>query len=118
MRLAPLLIATLACGFPLLAAASTYAYEPNEYVTNSIWSLLLIAVLLTLFVFFQMDRNEILSKIAGTTPGEVTFNPDLVLGTLTYGVVPLLGLVVAQFPNVGRYVVTLVNPLVRALGVS
>jgi hypothetical protein len=109
------LIAAGACGFPLLVAASTYAFEPNELVTNGIWAALLVAVLLTLYVFLQMDRDVVLSLISGTTPKKVELNRQLVTNFLTYGAVPLLGLIASQFPQIGRYTVSLVNPLLRAV---
>jgi hypothetical protein len=110
------LIAAGVCLFPLLAAASTYAFEPNEFVTNWIWASLLLAILITVWVFFEMNRDPILSLISGTTPGEVDPDWNLVTNIVTYGVVPLLGLIASQFPQVGRYLVGLANPLLRAVG--
>jgi hypothetical protein len=110
------LIAALVCGFPLLAAASTYAFEPNEFVSNWIWGALLTGVLITLWVFFQMDRDEVLSLISGTAPGKVQFDWHFATNILTYGVIPLLGLIASQFPQSGRYLVSLVNPLLHVVG--
>ncbi len=110
------LIAAGACGFLLLAAASTYAFEPNEFITNWIWTSLLVAVLVTLVVFLQMDRDEVLSRISGTPPQKIQVNRQLVTNFLTYGAVPLIGLIASQFPQVGRYLVGLANPLLKVVG--
>ena len=63
-----------------------------------------------------MDRNRTLSAIGNTRPGQVTFDRHFVTGLLTYGALPLLGVVLTQFPQIGRSLVGWINPLLRIVG--
>ena len=110
------LMAAMAAGLLLLAAVRAYSFEPKGFLSTIAWIALLSAVLVTLWVFAEMDRNSTLSAIANTTPGKVTFDRNFVSNLLTYGAVPLLGLVATQFPEVGRLLAGLVNPVLRAVG--
>ena len=49
-----------------------------------------------------MDRNPTLSRIGGTTPGQVTFDRAFLTKLLTYAGIPILGLVATQFPASGK----------------
>jgi hypothetical protein len=100
----------------LLLAIRTYAFEPKQFVFMSFWVLLLAAVVLTFWVFFEMDRNATLSAINGTNPGEISFDRTFFVNLLTYGATPLLGLAATQFPQIGRYFVGWLNPLLRVVG--
>jgi hypothetical protein len=100
----------------LLLATRTYAFEPKQFVFMSVWVLMLAAVVLTFWAFFEMDRNATLSAINGTNPGEISFDRTLVTNLLTYGALPVLGLAATQFPEIGRYFVGWLNPLLRVVG--
>jgi xanthine/uracil permease len=77
---------------------------------------LVVASVVTLGVFVEMDRSPTLSAIGGTEAGKVRFDRHFVLNILTYGLVLVLGLVVSQFPQIGRFVGAWFNPLLRIVG--
>lgn len=110
------LLSALVPGFLLLIAISTYQVQPKRLLFLSIWSALAVAVLATIWTFVQIDRNRTLSAIGGTTAGEVEIDGVFVRNVLTYGVLPLLGLVASRFPQLGHLLSGYLNPLVRVVG--
>jgi hypothetical protein len=100
----------------LLAAVSAYSFEPKRFLSSTLWVAILGAVLVTVWIFIQMDRNATLSTIGGTTPGRISFGRDFFATVFTYGIIPLLGLLAVKFPQMGHYFVSWVNPLLRVFG--
>jgi hypothetical protein len=110
------LTAAMGSGLLILAAVRTYAFEPKRFVSAGIFGALLAAAVMTVWAFIQMDRNASLSAISGTTGGEVQVDRHLVSNILTYGVIPVAGIVITQFPSVGQYLVGWINPLLHVVG--
>jgi hypothetical protein len=110
------LIGGLVSGFLAVAGVSLYVFEPKHFVSLAGWLGLAIAVALTLWIFLQMDRNPTLSRIGGTTPGQVTFDRVFITKLLTYAGIPALGLIATQFPQVGRMLGQLAGQLLRVVG--
>lgn len=102
----------------VLMGVTLYTFEPKQFFSFGIWATLLAGTLLTLWVFVQMDRNGALSAISGTAAGQVRFDRTFLMNVFTYGVVPLVGIVVTQFPVVGRVFSQWVDPLLRVAGLK
>ena len=109
------LVAAILPGFLLLAATASYAFQPKGFVFMSLWLGLLVAALRTLWTLVDMDRDSVLSAVGGTKPGEVEFTRSFVSNALTYGIAPLIGLALLQFPQLGSYVGRLLAPFHRIL---
>lgn len=110
------LMGTMGAGLLLLLAVSSYKFEPKQFLSFVVWASLAIAALLTLWIFLQMDRNPTLSRIGGTTAGQVTLDRTLVANVFLYGAVPVLGVIATQFPEVGKILGQIVDPLLRVVG--
>jgi hypothetical protein len=110
------LIAALTSGLLALIAVTTYAFEPKHFVSLGGWLALAAAVALTLWIFFQMDRNPTLSRIGGTTAGKVTLDSALVTKLVTYAGIPILGLIATQFPEVGQLLGRVAGQFLRIVG--
>jgi hypothetical protein len=110
------LIAALSSGLLALIAVTTYAFEPKHFVSLGGWLALAVAVVLTLGIFLQMDRNPTLSRIGGTTPGQVTFDRAFVTKLITYAGIPVLGLIATQFPEVGKLLGRVAGQFLRIVG--
>jgi hypothetical protein len=97
------LVALVTMGLLLiLFAANSYPFQPREPLLIFSWVTILTAVAVTLFVFVQMSRDKVLSLISGTTPGRLTVTRDLVIRILMHGVIPIVALLGAQFPEALR----------------
>jgi hypothetical protein len=85
------------------------------------WTLVLDFVGGLMTVLVQMDRNELLTRIgtvnakdASGAVHRVTFDRAFVGTMLTYVVLPVLGLLATQFPEVGG-LFGVIQPLLRIL---
>lgn len=47
-----------------------------------------------------MNRNDVLSRVAKSEPGKVTFDRHFLSRVVVYGLLPLLSLLASQFPEV------------------
>ncbi|HTG35126.1 MAG TPA: hypothetical protein VLB76_19590 [Thermoanaerobaculia bacterium] len=110
------LIGALASGLLTLLAVATYAFEPKHLVSLGGWLGLAVAVGIALWIFVQMDRDPTLSRIGGTTPGQVTLDRAFLTKLVTYAGVPVLGLVATQIPGVGQTLGRAVGQLLRIVG--
>lgn len=77
-----------------------------------------VEVVVAISVFVAMNRDTVLSLIAGNAPGEVTFDWHFVSSLITFGVVPLLGLIGTQVPAAGQLLNGWLKPLMRLAGVG
>jgi hypothetical protein len=110
------LIGSLVPGLLILIAVTAYTFQPKQFVSLAVWLALTAALAVTAWVFIQMDRNATLSRIGDTQPGQVTFDRPFLAHLFTYVGIPLLGLVAAQFPAVGRLLGSLADQLLRVAG--
>jgi hypothetical protein len=106
------------CGLTLLIAVSSYAFQPKRFLSFGIWMALLLASVMTLRVFVQMDRNAALSAISGTDAGKVSLDRTFFSNLFTYGGIPVLGIVLTQLPAVGHLFGSWLGPLLRVAGAS
>jgi hypothetical protein len=98
-------------GFVLLMALiASYPFEPLHPVVGIAWVLGILGIAGVVWTFVDMDRDLILSYIAKTRPGHVDFNLEFTTNLLVYGMIPLVTLLATQFPEVGSWILTLVNP--------
>jgi hypothetical protein len=56
--------------------------------------------------FVQVGRDRILSLISGTTPGRIDWNREFITRILIYGLVPVLTLLGARFPEALRSILS------------
>ena len=100
------LIATSVAGLLLmLLAVSSYPFEPHDILLLFNWAGILAFVAIAMWVFIQMNRDPVLSSLNDTTPGQISWNKEFVVRIVMYGIVPILALLGAQFPqSVGQLV--------------
>ncbi|HEX9671502.1 MAG TPA: hypothetical protein VGC93_18690 [Thermoanaerobaculia bacterium] len=110
------LVAALGTWLFVLAAVSSYAFEPKRWMNLGLWLALGAASILTMWTFVQMDRNAILSRIGEGEAGRVNFTRPFVVNALTYGLAPLIAVVLSIFPELGRHLGRWTDPLLRLVG--
>lgn len=99
------LVALVTAGLLLmLLAANSYPFQPREPLLLFSWVTILTVVAVTLIIFVQMSRDKVLSLLAGTTPGKLSVTRDLVFRVLIHGVLPIVALLGAQFPEILRQI--------------
>lgn len=105
------------CALLLLAAISSYPFEPQRTLMTCIWILMGAVVFSGLYVFVQLDRDPLLSHIAGhpESAGHLTLNSAFGLRVALWVVVPLLSVLAAQYPDIANGLAFWVEPFTRVL---
>jgi hypothetical protein len=88
----------------LLVAATSYPFQPRESLLLFSWVAILTSVVVTLFIFVQVNRDKTLGLLTGKTPGRLSINRDFVSRVLFHVVVPVIALLSAQFPQALRQI--------------
>jgi hypothetical protein len=110
------LIGAIGTGFLVLLAVTSYFFEPKQFVSLVIWATLAVAVAATFWIFLQMDRDPTLSRIGGTAVGKITFDKTFFTNLSLYVIVPALGVIATQFPEIGRLLGRMADQLLRVAG--
>ncbi len=98
----------------LLLTVSLYPFQPQGLLLVCVVVLLSAVAGVAVWVLVGINRDEVMSHLAGNTPNK--FTPDVnFLREIVQYVVPVLGLVMIQFPAVGSFVRSLVEPLLRVI---
>jgi hypothetical protein len=111
--LALFLFSSLLITIVLLGA---YPFQPESLVRLVFVVILLATVAGIMSVVVQMNRDEVLSRIAKTEPGKVTWDWHFVTNALVFGLVPVATLISSEFPEVRDFLFAWVGPLSRLFG--
>jgi hypothetical protein len=108
------LLSFIVAGFILgVFALRSYPFLASRAIG---WTLTLIFAVLgmgVVVVFAQMSKDAILSRIADTDPGKI--NSDFYLRIASFGALPILTLLASQFPSIGRFLFSWIQPGIEAL---
>jgi hypothetical protein len=63
--------------------------------------------------FAQMDRDAILSRLSDTDPGKL--DRAFYVRLIAYGGLPFLTVLASQFPSIGSFLFSWVQPAIEAL---
>jgi hypothetical protein len=97
------------CGTLLLLGSTSYPFQPERLLLTLLLSLLGAVLAGIVYVLVLMNRDELLSCIARSTPNRFTLDWDFVSSVLTY-VVPMGTVIALQMSGAFRF---LLEPLVR-----
>ena len=99
----------------LLGALVNYPFQPRRILLLVIGTLIISSVTVTSYLLLKIERSSVISRMAGTKPG-VTWDRSLLPIVLILVILPLLGLISAQFPTLSRDLARLLGPVLRVLG--
>jgi hypothetical protein len=99
----------------LLAALSSYVFQPQRLFLTCIWIVMGSVVALSLWVYAQLDRNSVLSRISSTRPGRVELDASFAVRIFGWVALPLLSVVVAQYPELATHLSSWLEPFLNAL---
>jgi hypothetical protein len=89
----------LGCSLFLMAAAMSYPFEPHRLLSTWVWGFVLVAIGAGLWTYLELDRNTLLSRIASSDAGKLTFDRGLALRVLAWGVAPLVAAAATEYPD-------------------
>ncbi len=108
------LIVFLSVGFLLLVMClSSYSRQSPQFIGRSLIALFLVIGVVVLRSIIGMERDPILSRIAGTTPGKL--GVESYLKIVGFAALPVLGLLASQFPSISNFLYSWVAPTLQAL---
>jgi len=91
-----------------IIAWNSYPFQPRQQVDRIFTALLFLLGSGIIWVFAQMYRNPILSRITETRPNEL--GAEFYMRVLGFGALPVLTWLAYQFPAVGSMIYRLVQP--------
>jgi len=109
-QLQQMIAASLAGVLLLLLAVNSYPFPPHDVLVWINWIVILVLVSIALGLFIEMNRDPVLRDLNGTTPGKIDRNWEFFFRIVIYGVIPILALLGAQFPDSIRQAVTFFSP--------
>lgn len=99
----------------VLGAIFTYPFQPQRFLLILVWVVILVTGPLTVLTLLQMNRDEVLSRIAKSEPGKVTWDRHFISQIVIYGVLPLFSLIASQFPEVRGAAFSWLESLLKTL---
>jgi hypothetical protein len=103
------------CALGLLLVVLVYPFEPHRLLLSVAMGAVLAVVLVGFWIYAELDRNTLISHIAGSEPGKLTFNAAFIGRVVAWAVVPLLLLAAAQYPDFANAIFRVADPALRAL---
>jgi hypothetical protein len=103
------------CALLLLLALVSYPFEPHRLLLTCLWVIMGSVVASGFWIFIELDRSTLLSHISGTKPGELRLDGAFAVRVLTWGVLPLLSVAAAQYPEVAGVLFRWMEPFARTL---
>jgi hypothetical protein len=99
----------------ILSLISVRSY-PFQEPRSIGWTITLIFAVLgagIVLVFAEMDKDHVLSRLSNTRPDKL--DREFFLRVISFGALPLLTVIASQFPSVGRFLFSWVQPGLEAL---
>jgi hypothetical protein len=107
------LLIFLSSGFVLLIISlNCYSVQAPRFAGHLLLLLFALIGASVMSCLVGIERNPILSRIAGTKPGQL--NTDFYLKVGAYGALPLLSLVASEFPSISNFLLSWVEPTLQA----
>jgi hypothetical protein len=108
-------VALLGSAVLFVLMTALYALQPQRLMLNVELGMTTVIVGTVLWMYFSLDRDTALSAIADSHAGEVTLNSNLVTRIVTWGVLPMVSAIAAQYPEFSQWAFAAVEPLAHAL---
>ena len=93
-----------------------FPFQQHTHLRMLGWIYIGLTFTAILTVLVQMKRNEIIGRLTSSSPGvRATWDSEFVLKLAVFGLLPLLTLFAAQFPDVGGLLLRWLDPVQKAL---
>ncbi len=99
----------------LLATLISYPFQPQRFLLLFMTALMLAGAGLAVMIVVQMNRSEVLSRVAKSEPGKLTVDRHFLSRVIVYAVLPLLSLLASQFPQVRGFAFSWLETILKTL---
>jgi hypothetical protein len=113
-RIQTLVLSTAGVFIFILMSVNSYPFEPHLRLRSLLIALFFLIIVSVGMVYAQMHRDATLSRITDTKPGELGLAFWMKMGTFI--LVPTLGLLAAQFPEINGFLFSWLEPAMQAVG--
>jgi len=96
----------------IVCSISIYPFEPHPALQVLAVALVLVMGVVVGFVYSEMHRDAILSRLTSTNAGELGW--DFWLKFISAGAIPVFSLLAVQFPEIGRFLFSWLEPLLQS----
>ncbi len=112
-QLQNLLVCSVTCFVLLVLALNSFSFQAPQAIFHLMSVGLIVGGVAVLIAFAQMERDPILSRLSGTAEGEL--GKAFYVRALTFGAVPVLTVLITEFPTISRYLTGWIEPVSAAL---
>jgi hypothetical protein len=112
-QLQNLLVCSIACFVLLVTSLNSFSFQAPHAMSRFMMITFAAGGCAVLMVLAQMERDPILSRLSGTTPGEL--GKEFYVRVLAYGALPVLTMLSTQFPAISRFISMWIQPAAAAL---
>jgi hypothetical protein len=99
----------------LLATLISYPFQPQRFLVLFMSALMLAGAALAVMIVVQMNRSEVLSRVAKSEPGKLTVDRHFLSRVIVYAVLPLLSILASQFPQVRGFAFSWLETILKTL---
>jgi hypothetical protein len=109
------LVTSLTVGTLLLFLAMvSYPFQPQRLLLTYLGVLVVCLATGAMWIFLQIEKDELVSRVLKTTPNRISFHPTFVSSVLTY-VVPLLGVLALLSNDLSDLLHSLLDPVFKLI---
>lgn len=113
LRIRTLVIAAGGMYVFIVLSMNTYPFEPHLALQTLAVVLLLVMGGAVGFVYAEMHRETVLSRLTSTEPGELGL--DFWIKFASAGAIPVFSLLAAQFPGINQFLFSWLEPALQAM---
>ena len=113
LRLRTFVVCTIGLYVCIVVAISVYPFEPHPALQATAVILLIVMGAAVGYVYAEMHREPILSKLTSTNAGELGW--DFWLKLASAGAIPIFSLLAAQFPDINKLLFNWLAPALNAV---
>jgi len=114
LQLRNLLIFVVVAFVLTLLSINSYPFQSHHIMGWVMTAVFVVIAVILVRVFVEMERDALLSRITNTTAGKVN-TTGLILRLAAFGLAPALTVLSTQFPSVGRFLFSWLQPTLEAL---
>ncbi len=113
LRMRTMVMAAIGMYVFIVLSMNVYPFEPHAALQTLAVVLLAVMGAAVAFVYAQMHRDPILSRLTSTTSGELGW--DFWLKLASAGAIPVFSLLAVQFPEINRFLFSWLEPALQAV---
>jgi hypothetical protein len=113
LRLRTMVIAAAGMYVFIVLSINTYPFEPHLALQSMAVVMLVVMGVAVGTVYAQMHRDNILSRLTSSKPGELGW--DFWLKLVSAGAIPVFSLLASQFPSIRQFLFSWLEPALQAV---